>query len=321
VRRVDIEPLPPARLALKPGQPVLLALNKHENSMAFIDPVSLQILTKVATGPNPHEIAVSKDQRFAYLSNYAAPGNTISLIDLVQRKHVQQIGTGQYSRIHGAVMAPDGQHAYFTAGQTGYVVEVATASNQVTRGIETQGKISHIVLPSPDGSRLYTANIGTQNVSVIDAASGKLIAQIPCGKGCEGMAFTPDGKQLWVLNQEEGTISIVDPAKNAVTETVPCPGMPVRIRFTPDGKLALIPSWTQQGELVVMDTATHKEVKRIPVGSQAIGIEISPDGSRAFVGCERLDGIHVMDMATLSVIGKIQSGDGSDAMAWWYPPK
>lgn len=295
-------------------------LNKHDNTMSFVDPAALKPFATIPTGPNPHEIVVSKDQRFAYLSNYAPPGNTVSVIDLAERRHVQQISTGDYNRIHGAAMAPDGLHAYFTAGQTGYVVEVDTQSNQVARGIPTQGKISHMVIVSPDGARLYTANIETQNVSVIDAASGNLLAQIPCDKGCEGMAFTPDGKYLWAANQEAGSISVIDLATNTVVETFPCPGMPVRIKFTPDGKLALVPSWTEQGELVVIDAASRKEVKRIPVGAQAIGIELSPDGTRAFVGCERLDGVHVIDMATLTVVGKIHTGNGSDAMAWWYPP-
>jgi YVTN family beta-propeller protein len=200
------------------------------------------------------------------------------------------------------------------------VVEVDVQSNKVLRGIETQGKISHMVLTSGDGARLYTANIETRNVSVIDVESGKLVAQIPCDKGCEGMAFAPGGTHLWVANQEAGNISIIDLGTNAVVETLPCPGMPVRIKFTADGKLALIPSWTEQGELIVFDAVARKEIKRIPVGAQAIGVEISPDGTRAFVGCERLDGVHVIDMATLSVIDKIHTGDGSDAMAWWYPP-
>lgn len=320
VRRMDLTPVEPKLATFKPDKPVLLVLNKHEDTMSFVDPVALRPVKKIATGPNPHEIVISKDRRFAYLSNYAPPGNTISVIDLKRQEHVKQISTGEYSRIHGAAMAPDGRHAYFTAGQTGFVVEVDTETNEVTRGIPTHGKISHMVVVSPDGKRLYTANIATENVSVIDIASGDLITQIPCGKGCEGMAFTPDGKRLWVGNQTGGSISIVDVAANKVIETFECPGMPVRIKFTADGQRALVPSWTENGELVVIDVASRKELKRIPVGSQAIGIEISPDGRRAFVGCEKLDGVHVVDLAALSVVDVIHTGNGSDAMAWWHPP-
>jgi YVTN family beta-propeller protein len=299
--------------------PVLLVLNKHEDTMSFIDPKTLEAIEKIPTGPNPHELVVTPDNRFAYLSNYAPPGNTISVIDLVTRKHIKQIPTGEYTRIHGAAITEDGKRAYFTAGQTGYVVEVDTEKNEVVRGIPTHGKISHMVLVSPDGERLYTANIATQNVSVLDRASGELITQIPCGKGAEGMAFTPDGKRLWVGNQEGDSITIIDVATHEAVETFECTGMPVRIRFTPDGKLALVSSWTKDGELIVLNAATREEIKRLPVGSQAIGLELSPDGKRAYVGCEHTDGVHVVDLEKLEVAEVFFTGDGSDSMAWYWP--
>lgn len=302
------------------NEAILLVCNKHEDTMSFVDPVALKPIDKMPTGHNPHEIVLSLDRKYAYLSNYAPPGNTISIIDLVNRKHIRQISTGDYGRIHGAAISPDGAHAYFTAGQSGYVVEIDTRTQAVTRAIPTHGKISHMVLVSPDGKRLYTANIVTENVSVLDLASGTLITQVPCGKGAEGMCFTPDGTRLWVGNQEAGSITIIDTALHTALETFSCPGMPVRIRFTADGKRALVASWTDPGELVVLEVDTHREIKRLPVGRQAIGIELSPDGKRAFVGCEHEDGVHVIDLESLSVTGKILTGNGSDAMAWWIPP-
>ena len=308
-------------MAQKATKPLFMVANKHDNTLCYIDPDTLQILDTVPTGPNPHEMAITPDQRYMYLSNYAPPGDTISVMDLVNHEHIKQIPTGKYTRIHGAAMAPDGKDAYFTAGQTGYLVEVDTKTNKVTRGIPTHGKISHYVVISPDGKRLYTANIESQNVSVIDRASGNLITQIPCGKGVEGMAFTPDGKRLWAANQTGDSITVIDVATNKPIETFPCPGRPVRIRFTKDGKLALVASWTKEGQLIVIDAATKKEIKRIKVGSRAIGVELSPDGKRAFVGCEGTDGVHVINMDTLSVEYVIHTGNGPDPMSMWYPPK
>ena len=310
-----------AKEAKEQAPAVLLVANKHDDTLCYINPNTLEIIQTIATGPNPHEIIITPDQRFAYLSNYAPPGDTISVIDLVKRKHILQISTGKYTRIHGTAMAPDGKQAYFTAGQTGFVVEVDTQTNRVTRGIPTHGKISHMTLVSPDGKRLYTANIVSENVSVIDRASGKLITQVPCGKGVEGMAFTLDGKHLWAANQPGESITIIDLATHEPIETFDCPGMPVRIRFTDDGRLALVPSWTEEGQLIVIDAATHGEIKRIKVGGYAIGVEISPDGKRAFVGCEHSDGLHVVDMDTLTVEAVIETGNGPDPMLIWCPPR
>lgn len=322
------------------GDAVLLVANKHSNTLSYVNPKTFEIIATILTGPNPHEITLIPDQRKAYLSSYEPPGNTISVIDLKERKLIKEITTGEYGRIHGTAMSPDGRYAYFTAGQSGYVIEVKTQTNEISRTIPTHGKISHMVYVSPDGKYLLTSNIVSEDISVINRTTGALIKKIPAGKGVEGMAFTPDRKFLWALNQTGGTITIIDMQTLEPTETFDCPGMPVRIRFTADGKLALVPGWTKEGTLTVIDVATHKELKRIRVGDFAIGVEISPDGKRAFVGCEDAgktavkpegdeiitpsgkgsDGVHVINLKTLKVEAIIKTGLGPDPMVMWYPP-
>jgi YVTN family beta-propeller protein len=324
VRRVELTPLVQDVAAVfgpRRSGPMLLVANKHSDTLSYVRYETLQVEQTITVGHNPHELVITPDRRTMYLSNYEAPGNTVSVVDLVARKHIKQIPTGEYTRIHGAAMAPDGKNAYFTAGQTGYVVEVDTATNQVTRGLPTHGKISHMILVSNDNQRLYTANIETENISVIDRKSGELITQIQCERGAEGMAFTPDGKQLWVANQSGGSMTIIDLATHTVVERFELPGMPIRIKFTKDGKRAYIPSWTPKGELIVLDVPSRQEIKRVKVGGLAIGIELSPDEKRAFVGCENRDGLHVVNTDTLEVEAVIDTGDGPDPISMWYPPR
>ncbi|WP_147372202.1 family 16 glycoside hydrolase [Mariniphaga sediminis] len=337
---------PPYKSIREMGYPViakdtvLLVANKHSNTLSYINPKTFEVETTIPTGPNPHEIIVTPDHRYAYLSNYAPPGNTISVIDLVARKHIKQIHTGEYGRIHGTAMSPDGRYAYFTAGQSGYVIEIDTQTHEVRRTIPTHGKISHMVYVSPDGKYLLTSNIVSEDISVINRFTGELYKKIPAGKGVEGMAFTPDRKHLWALNQSGGSITIIDMQTLEPVETFDCPGMPVRIRFTADGKRALIPGWTKEGTLTVIDVATRKEIKRIRVGDYAIGTELSPDEKYAFVGCEdagkvetnkdgeelitvsekESDGVHVVNLETLEVETVIKTGLGPDPMIMWYPP-
>lgn len=318
---------------------VLLVANKHSNTLSFVNPKTFAVIETIPTGPNPHEIIVTPDQKMAYLSSYEPPGNTISVIDLLARKQVKTISTGQLGRIHGAAITADGRYAYFTAGQSGYVIEVDIRTNEISRTIPTHGKISHMVYVSPDGKYLLTANIGSEDISVINRSTGKLFKKIPAGKGVEGMAFTPDRKFLWALNQTGGSITIIDMQTLVPIETFVCSGMPVRIRFTSDGKKALVAGWTKEGTLTVIDVATRKEIKRVKVGDYAIGVELSPDENYAFVGCEdsmepeilpdgseRIkehkedsDGVHVIDMKTLEVVSIIKTGLGPDPMVMWHP--
>src|SRR5690606_35650939 len=83
-------------LPMASGQPVLLVANKHSNTLSFVNPKTRNVDTTISTGLNPHEIVLTPDHRYAYLSNYAPPGNTITVIDLAKRQHVKQISTGEY---------------------------------------------------------------------------------------------------------------------------------------------------------------------------------------------------------------------------------
>ncbi|WP_236974181.1 exo-alpha-sialidase [Membranihabitans maritimus] len=320
--------------------PVLMVANKHSNTLSYVDPQKLNVIETISIGNNPHEIGITPDQRYAYLSSYEAPGNQILVVDLMKRTQVDTIFTKDKIRIHGVAISSDGKNAYFTAGQSSFIVEVETSTNTIARSIPTHGELSHMVYLSPDDEYILTANITSEDISVINRSTGKLEKIIPAGKGVEGMAFTPDGQFLWALNQTGGTITIIDWSTMEVVETIDCPGMPVRIKFTENGDRALVAGWSENGTLTVIDTKSKEEIKRIPVGGYAIGVEISPNGRFAFVGCEdsnhasilldgsevskeikdKSDGVHVIDLQTLEVKEIIKTGLGPDPMQIWFPP-
>ena len=322
---------------------VLLVVNKHSNTLSFVNPKSFEVIESIPAGKNPYDITVTHDQRIAYLSNYnivnAPPGNSISVIDLLTRKKISEISTGYYGRIHGAAMSPDGRNAYFTSEYLGYIIEIDTQTNKISRTIPTHGRTSQKVYISPDGKYLLTSNKATDDISVVKRSTGCLYKKIPVGKGVEGMAFTPDRRYVWALNETGGNITIIDMQTLEPVETFDCPGMPVRIRFIADGKRALISGRTKEGTLAVIDVATRKEIKRVRVGDYAMGIALSPDEKYAFVGCEdagkaevkedgeepitvsekESDGVHVVNLETFEVEAIIKTGLGPESMIMWYP--
>ena len=46
-----------------------------------------------------------------------------------------------------------------------------------------------------------------------------------------------------------------------------------------------------------------------------------PNGKRVFVGCEKTDGLHVIDLEILRVESILHTGNGPDPMLMWFPPK
>ena len=50
----------------------LIVLNKSDHEAALVDPETLAVVAKLPTGKGPHEVAVTPDGRWAFVSNYGS---------------------------------------------------------------------------------------------------------------------------------------------------------------------------------------------------------------------------------------------------------
>jgi YVTN family beta-propeller protein len=297
----------------------LLVLNKADNTLAIIDPASMKVLGRVPTGEGPHEVTASADGRVAFVANYGTqqkPGSSISIIDIPARKELKRLDVGPLVRPHGIVEA--GGHIYFTAEVNRAVARYNPATERVDWIMGTGQTATHMLVISPDGRRLYTANIASDTVTVIalDAPPGpRAIAQIAVGKQPEAIAVSPDGRELWVGQNGDGQISIIDTATEKIKETIKVGQVPIRVKFTPDGKRVLV-SDPPRGELVILDTATRKELKRLTVGEVPVGIVVAPDGRRAFIATMQSNKVVEINLDSLTLARSVETGAGPDGMAW-----
>ena len=103
--------LAPGLRAEKGEGSVVLMLNKSDDTVAFVDPDSLEILGTAPTGVGPHEVAVERTGRYAYVANYGrqSPGGSLSVIDVRARKEVEKIDLGSNCRPHGLAFSPSDQ--------------------------------------------------------------------------------------------------------------------------------------------------------------------------------------------------------------------
>jgi YVTN family beta-propeller protein len=86
------------------------------------------------------------------------------------------------------------------------------------------GKIAVDVSPydlqfSDDGNTLFVSNWGSDNIGVIDVASGKTVATIPTGDNPNDMELDADGR-LYVSNGNENTVTVIDTKKRQAIETI-----------------------------------------------------------------------------------------------------
>ena len=329
-------------------QRTLLALSKHEHTLALVDPATLQVIGRAPVGPDPHEVIASLDGRTAYVSIYGGGRyHAISVIDLVAKKAVADIDTGPLNGPHGLAFV--GGKLWFTAEGAKAIARYDPATAKVDWIMGTGQNRTHMIYVTPDGKRIYTTNVSSATVSIIEQVALPPMGPppgmrpppgsqpppppggtqtrmdwnetvIPVGKGDEGFDVSPDGRELWTANAQDGTLSVIDLDSRKVTATLDAGTFGAnRLKFTPDGKLVLI-SRLGDGDLVIYDAASRKEFKRVHIGHGAAGILMDPEVARAFVSCGPDNYVAVLDLKTLEVTGHIDVGGEPDGLAWAVRP-
>ena len=109
-----------------------------------------------------------------------------------------------------------------------YVALSGTAPNSV--GIVSSGNAFNGEVPVgtnptalvalPNGSKVYSINQGSNNVSVINTSDNTVGATISVGTTPVWGVVSPDGARVYVLNQGSNNVSVIDTASDSVTATV-----------------------------------------------------------------------------------------------------
>jgi len=340
-------------LAQATPSPALLVLAKRDMTLAIVDPGTLKVLKRVPSGPDPHEVVASSDGTIAYISNYGFGAyHTISVVDLTAARRLPEIELEPLHGPHGLWFAAG--KLYFTAETNKVIGRYDPRTKKIDWILGTGQNRTHMVLVSPDLGHIFTSNVNSGTISVIEKSttppggfgpppgappqagtgepprppSGGPRAALPprppdwnetvvaVGRGSEGFDVSPDGKELWTGNAGDGTISIIDISAKKVDATLDANVRGAnRLKFTPDGRLVFVSS-LGGADLAVFDAASRKEVKRIRLGRGAAGILMQPDGSRAYVSCSPDDYVAVIDLKTLEVVGRIDAGREPDGLAW-----
>lgn len=149
----------PGGIALSPDGKTLWVSARGSDKAFALDPMTLQIRHEVATGKFPLRIAIRPQGDVAVTSDLADAA--LSGIDLARGEKTSVIALDDRAK--------------------------AEKRQQVT------------VIWSPDGSRLYVAETGTDTIAEVDYVSGKVLRRFEGGDGGDGLAIvgsaivTPDG--------------------------------------------------------------------------------------------------------------------------------
>ena len=160
--------------------------------------------------------------------------------------------------------------------------------------------------------RIYVPNHGSNNVSVIDPASRKVLAVLPVGANPQHVIPSYDLTTLWVANNADGTnsgsLTPIDPKTGKAGPSVVVDD-PYNLYFTPDGAHAIVVAEARK-RLDFRDPKTMHLQYSIDVPS-CPGInhmDFSADGTYLIATCEDASRLVKVDWAHRSVVASLELG-------------
>jgi YVTN family beta-propeller protein len=298
-----------------PASGILLVLAKSDLTLSIVDPSTLKVTGQVPSGPDPHEVVASADGRVAYVSNYGGGSlNTITVVDLVERKALPPINLGALRGPHGLVFVAG--KVWFTAEGAKVVGRYDPATREVDLVLGTGQNRTHMLFVSDDARRIVTSNVSSATLTILELTTGGR-GQGPGGPPAAGgnpggrPDAPPPGAPGATGAAQRGRGPGGAPQANWDATVVPVGRGAEGFDVSPDGR-EIWAANAQDGTISVVDVAARKVTQTIQANvSGANRLKFTPDGTRVLVSTLGGSELAVFDAATRKEAKRIAMGRGA----------
>lgn len=249
----------------------------------------------ILLGRFPATLDITPDGLYAFVVNFDLHGamvaSTMSVVYTPRVVEVEQIELCVMP--HGVRMHPSGLHAYTVCMMDDQLVEVDTRTFEVSRRFSVaQGMEGPLVagstgthsatcsptwaVPHPDGSRIYVACNGSDEILEVSTDGWELVRRLPSGRGPYNLAITGDGRLLVATLKQGDAVEFFALGSGESLGRSPTSTRVVHgVTISPDDRYAFVSVegiGTEPGKVDVFDLATLERVASAEVGQQASGI-------------------------------------------------
>jgi YVTN family beta-propeller protein len=274
----------------------------------------------IPVGKIPHELVLSADERFAYVTNYGVGsytsmepgGNTISIVDLEKRAVIGEIGLGEYRRPHGIERGASGK-LYVTTDFPAAILVIDPAARKVLKAHKLEDTLPHMVAISRNEAKAYVGCSGSASVAVLDLADGTSTS-VEIGGVPMGLTLSPDERRVFATNRTGNAVAVIDTGTGKLRTMIPLQGQPVRLRISPD-KRWLVVTNIVSGDAYGVDLLTLKPTYQVPIGRAAEGIEFDHKGAFFYVTAQGDNKIVKVSTDTWRPALEIKTGERPDTPA------
>jgi DNA-binding beta-propeller fold protein YncE len=260
-------------------------------------PIPLQPIGVFASGRQPKQVLFSPDDKELLIT--LLDGKGFQILDLRTRQ-MQTVEVETFGKDLGFVedilvqrpAAGSAEKDYrllvsqMTTGRLHEYRLKPDGSVEYVRSIKTGGEWSKVIAYLPQQDLLAVSNWLSNNVTIIDYASAKIVHTLGGLVVPRGLAFTPDGKALAVASFDGGFLTEFDTQTWTRTKTLqrPAGAAPRHIVVTGDGKLYYVSDMARD-EVLKVDQATFKILHVYPTRQNTNSIDLSSDGRLLAISC------------------------------------
>jgi serine/threonine protein kinase, bacterial len=265
----------PADVAVTPDGRRVIVTNQSIDTLSVLDAATGTVVAdRVPVPGGPTGVAVAPDGT-AYVTQTAA--GTVAVLDPAFRI----VRTAAVGRFPDGLALAAGLLWVGNAGD-GTVSVIDPASGAAVGAPIPVGAQPSGLAAGPDGSRVYVAGSGSDDVTVIDTATRVVVATVPAGRAPAAVAA--DARRVYVADRGAGTLTVLDAATLRAVGTVEVGNGPSGVALSPDGALLHV-SYADDGAAAAVDLATLRAGPRTAVGAGPVAVAVSRTDGRVWVVC------------------------------------
>lgn len=249
----------------------LYAVDQTGFRMIIADTKALRVIKNVKTGRYPFGIALSVDERTAYVANVGM--FEYSYVKSLDKKHIRETAPRFPVSAFGSKEMKDGIHTdsleveglgdpnapeSFSVWSVDLTVNEPAIKARIKTGVLVGAEIEGIASVGGSGPNsivatenfVYVSNGNNDNITIIDSKHNtvdgsielKLDDRLGNLKGIIpfGLALSPDNKRLYVAESGINAVAVIDIATRTVLGHIPTGWFPSKIKITPDGRQLIV---------------------------------------------------------------------------------
>jgi YVTN family beta-propeller protein len=259
----------PHHWALTPDRKELLIGDSSGNELQVLDPATFAVLRRMPIS-NPYHLQFSPNGK-----HFIVAGLARNQVDVYEADGYKLLKRFPIRTMPSHMdFLPDSSRVFMSLQGTGRIAAIDLRSLEIVWNEECGAAPAGVLV---HGAHVLTGNMGSDDVTVMDTRTGKVVRRIRTGKGAHTLFRSPDRKTIWVNNRLEAqSVVVLDAATLDPLRRYRLPGGPDDLEFAPDGKVWFTMRFVHK--VAVLNPA-NGEFTTIDVGRSPHGIFLNPRAS------------------------------------------